>query len=128
MFPFVVQKVIFKFLRNIPWETQAYIIISKQTAEVFTTFFSKELFQYQIHSKQYIFYLYHLIFQKHLQPLHINTGRYPTIFFERTVSFLPATVFNKISPFLTFTECLFIFPFLHIFFYRLIVKISFFIN
>ena len=40
MFPCVARKALFKFLRKLPQDTKTYIIISNQTDDIFTAFFS----------------------------------------------------------------------------------------
>ena len=43
MFPFVVLKIIYQIPRNIPWHTQLFIIISKQTVLIYTAFCVRNL-------------------------------------------------------------------------------------
>ena len=49
IFSFVFREVIFQILRKIPWDTQNSIIISKQTADIYTAFFM-QLFQCKIYT------------------------------------------------------------------------------
>ena len=92
------------FFRKILWGTQTFIIVSRQTAEIFAVY-SKELFQCHIISQHYIFCLYQLIFKKHLQFLHIKNIQF-FCFSEITVMFRPTTVWIKPHHFLySMTAC-----------------------
>ena len=66
------------------------------------------------------------IFQKQLQFIHIHNIQYIILLFTNS-NFSPKNCFNLISPFLIFTDSLFIFPFLRIFL-SVIMKINFHIT
>ena len=105
MFTFVVWKVLFKNFRKF-LDTLKLIPSSVRKNLRYLPPFNQEMFQYQIHFKGLLFSLYQLIFQKHLQFLHIQTRQYILLFFEITVNFLPTAFLIKLRHFLhSLTAC-----------------------
>ena len=122
MFPFVVHKVLFEFLEYF-LETLKILPLSVGKLFIYLLFFL-ELFQCHIHSKHKILYLYQLIFQNNIQFLHFHTGQYLIVFLKNS-NISTRNFLNQTAPFLTFTDFLFIFLFIHIFLSQFIMKITF---
>ena len=102
MFPFVVQKVLFNFLRKLPLDNQTSIIINSQNSEIFTPF-SRNYFNSRLIQNIIYFVYTHLHF---ISIYNFSILRPDSIFFERTLMFLPENIWIKLRHLLhSLTAC-----------------------
>ena len=108
-------------IRKLPWDIQTYIIISMQTVMIFTASVFSNCFNI-IFISEIIYFVYTDIYFRSIYNLSIFRPDSIELFFWKNSNFPFNKCFNQTAPFLTFTDCLFIFMFLHVYFYRFIIQ------